>query len=205
MFYAVGTCIYNVFFHPLAKYPGPKSRAATNVPYLKGLWTGYHHRACHALHEKYGPVVRIAPNKLSYINPQAWKDIYAHKRTREQEMIKDPEWYVRNPDAPHIVNGNHEEHARYRRLYSPGFSLRSLRDQEPIIQGYVNMFIDGITRACENGEALVRNTRRSKGCGTTLSGFKAPNMPPSAERGDRSFAVYANFFDLLLGRHGAMV
>lgn len=107
------------------------------------------------LHAKYGPVVRIAPNNLSFINPQAWKDIYAHKKAPELEMIKDPEFYVRNPDAPHIVNGNREEHARYRRLYSPGFSLRSLREQEPLIQGYVNMFVDGITRACEQGEMLV--------------------------------------------------
>ncbi|KPM37985.1 Isotrichodermin C-15 hydroxylase [Neonectria ditissima] len=119
------------------------------------MWTGYHHRAVQELHAKYGPVVRIAPNNLSYINPQAWKDIYAHKKTREQEMIKDPEFYVRNPDAPTIVNGNHEEHARYRRLYSPGFSARSLREQEPLIQGYVDMFINGLARACEHGETPV--------------------------------------------------
>jgi cytochrome P450 len=119
------------------------------------MWTGYHHRAVNDLHSKYGPVVRIAPNNLSYINPQAWKDIYAHKKTRAQEMIKDPEWYVRNPDATHIVNGNREKHARYRRLYSPGFSLRSLREQEPLIRNYVNMFISGLTRACEHGETPV--------------------------------------------------
>ncbi|PNP78706.1 hypothetical protein FNYG_08052 [Fusarium nygamai] len=119
------------------------------------MWTGYHHRAMHQLHEKYGPVVRIAPNNISFINPQAWKDIYAHKKTRDQEMIKDPEFYVRNPDAPTIVNGNHEEHARYRRLYSPGFSARSLREQEPLIQGYVDMFIRGLSRLCEHGETRV--------------------------------------------------
>lgn len=119
------------------------------------MWTGYHHRAVHELHTQYGPVVRIAPNNLSYINPQAWKDIYAHKKTREQEMIKDPEFYVRNPDAPTIVNGNHEEHARYRRLYSPGFSARSLREQEPLIQGYVDMFISGLRRLCEQSEIAV--------------------------------------------------
>ena len=119
------------------------------------MFTGFHHRAVHELHERYGPVVRTAPDKLSFINPAAWKDIYGHKKSRDQEMIKDPEFYVRNPDAPHIVNGSHEEHSRYRRLYSPGFSLRSLREQEPLIQNYVNMFINGLSRACGNGEALV--------------------------------------------------
>lgn len=139
----------------MAKYPGPRLRAASQVPYLAALWTGYHHRAVEKLHARYGPVVRLAPNNLSFINPEAWKDIYAHKKTRDLEMIKDPEWYVRNPDAPHIVNGNHEEHARYRRLYSPGFSARSLREQEPLIQGYVNMFVRGLVRACEHGETPV--------------------------------------------------
>lgn len=119
------------------------------------MWTGFHHQAVHNLHEKYGPIVRIAPNTISFINPQAWNDIYAHKKSRDQEMIKDPEFYVRNPDAPTIVNGNHEEHARYRRLYSPGFSARSLREQEPLIQTYVHMFIDGLMRACTDGESVV--------------------------------------------------
>ncbi|KAF5667311.1 cytochrome P450 monooxygenase [Fusarium heterosporum] len=153
--YSVFQAVYNVTFHPLSRFPGPWTRGATKIPYLAAMWTGFHHRAMHQLHEKYGPVVRIAPNNLSFINPEAWKDIYAHKKTRDQEMVKDPEFYVRNPDAPHIVNGNHEEHARYRRLYSPGFSARSLREQEPLIQGYVNMFIGGLTRLCEHGETPI--------------------------------------------------
>ncbi|RFU29708.1 hypothetical protein B7463_g6647, partial [Scytalidium lignicola] len=119
------------------------------------MWKGKHHLAMQELHARYGPVVRMAPNNLSFINPQAWKDIYAYKKAPELEMIKDPEFYVRNPDAPTIVNGNREEHARYRRLYSPGFSLRSLREQEPLIQGYVNKFVNGLTRICEHGETPV--------------------------------------------------
>ncbi|KAL6704174.1 hypothetical protein ACN47E_008734 [Coniothyrium glycines] len=155
LLYIFSYCAYNVFFHPLRSFPGPVSRAATKIPYLTAMWTGFHHRAIHELHEQYGSVVRIAPNNLSYINPQAWKDIYAHKKSRDLEMIKDPEFYVRNPDAPTIVNGNREEHARYRRLYSPGFSMRSLREQEPLIQNYVNIFIRGLTKACETGEVVV--------------------------------------------------
>jgi cytochrome P450 len=115
------------------------------------MFTGFYHQTIHPLHEGYGPVVMVGPNALSYINSQAWKDFYAHK-AHGQEMIKDPECYVKHPDAHTIVNGNHEEHARHRRLESPGFSARSLREQEPLIQNYVYMFIRGIGRLCENGE-----------------------------------------------------
>ena len=31
------------------------------------------------LHDIYGPVVRIAPNELSFISPKAWNDIYSDK------------------------------------------------------------------------------------------------------------------------------
>ncbi|KAK7746481.1 hypothetical protein SLS53_002440 [Cytospora paraplurivora] len=34
------------------------------------------------LHEKYGPVLRIAPDELSYASAEAWQDIYAHHRLR---------------------------------------------------------------------------------------------------------------------------
>lgn len=35
------------------------------------------HRDLLSIHEKYGPVVRIAPDELSFVNAQAIQDIYA--------------------------------------------------------------------------------------------------------------------------------
>ena len=32
-----------------------------------------------ALYDIYGPVVRVAPNELSFITPEAWNDIYCDK------------------------------------------------------------------------------------------------------------------------------
>lgn len=37
------------------------------------------HAKIKALHDIYGPVVRVAPNELSFIAPEAWKDIYSDK------------------------------------------------------------------------------------------------------------------------------
>lgn len=34
------------------------------------------------LHERYGPIVRLAPNELSFIDAQAWQDIYTHHQGR---------------------------------------------------------------------------------------------------------------------------
>ncbi|KAL5362983.1 cytochrome P450 [Aspergillus floccosus] len=143
---------YSILFHPLAKYPGPKLRAASLLPYLWTLISGRHHTSVRDLHQQYGPVVRIAPNKLSYITAQAWKDIYGHKKASEPEMAKDAKWQVADPNPPHLVYCTRDQHSHYRRLFSHGFSDRSLREQEPLLQGYIDMLMDGLERSSrENG------------------------------------------------------
>ena len=76
MFYNAGLFLYNAFFHPLCKFPGPRFRSATPFPNLWAALKGDQAFEYAALHDKYGPVVRIGPNTLSYISAGAWKEIY---------------------------------------------------------------------------------------------------------------------------------
>jgi hypothetical protein len=50
--------------------------ALSKIPYDIHLFRGDLPYAICKLHEKYGPVVRISPNELSYITDDAWNDIY---------------------------------------------------------------------------------------------------------------------------------
>ncbi|OQU98602.1 hypothetical protein CLAIMM_04360 [Cladophialophora immunda] len=52
--------------------------------------------------------------------------------------------------APDIIRSNDEEHARHRRLLAHSFSEKSLRQQEPLIQGYTNMMISKLAAIAEN-------------------------------------------------------
>jgi len=92
-------------------------------------------------HLKYGDVVRIAPDELAYNDHRAWKDIYGH-RSGKGEIPKDPNFYL-NTAAGHlsIIAAPSERHGTLRRLLSHGFSEKALRDQEPILQYYVDLFI----------------------------------------------------------------
>ena len=38
----------------------------------------------HQLHLKYGPILRLMPNELSFIDPEAWRDIYGHRQGHPQ-------------------------------------------------------------------------------------------------------------------------
>jgi hypothetical protein len=66
------TITYNIFFHPLRHYSGPWYRAASRLPYTVTIFRGGATHRVAALHERYGDVVRIAPDTLSYITAEAW-------------------------------------------------------------------------------------------------------------------------------------
>lgn len=57
-------CIYQRFLSPLAKYPGPFWASLTDVWYAYQSAQVDLHRRLIYLHEKYGEIVRVKPNKL---------------------------------------------------------------------------------------------------------------------------------------------
>jgi hypothetical protein len=103
------------------------------------------------MHEKYGPVVRLAPDELSFASADAWKDIYGHRtglqHRGQDEFDKFATFYRSKGAARSIINEDREQHALLRRQLSYGFSQRCMREQEPIIGGYVNLLV---RRLCEH-------------------------------------------------------
>jgi cytochrome P450 len=100
-----------------------------------------------ALHEKYGPVVRLAPNELSYIDAQAWKDIFGHRAGGKPSFPKDPAQY--GPDLPGvkgILRSDDLAHSRQRRVFSHAFSDRALKEQESLIKMYVDLLIKTLSK-----------------------------------------------------------
>lgn len=68
--------LYNLYFHPLRNFPGPRLYAALRLPYTVNILSGNPHFVVADLHEEYGPVVRIAPDELAFAGQDAWRDIY---------------------------------------------------------------------------------------------------------------------------------
>lgn len=102
-----------------------------------------------SIHEKYGPVVRIAPNELAFAYPSAWRDIMGGK----QECPKWDEYYkVQAQQATNIMFAPAEEHARMRRAAGIGFSDRVLREMEPLIQNSIGLLIRRLRDQCKSPE-----------------------------------------------------
>ncbi|KAK4039424.1 cytochrome P450 [Parachaetomium inaequale] len=112
---------------------------------------------------RYGPVVRLGPNHLSYTDVGAWKDIFGHRAGEHIKLQENPKsrMFYRDQiidrsktDATNIIDADREEHSRLRRAVAGGFSEKAMREQEPVIAGYVDMLVDGIRRRSEKGEEV---------------------------------------------------
>jgi cytochrome P450 len=151
----VGKAVYNVFFHPLRRYPGPLSHKISRIPFLRASVGGTLFKKIQNLHEIYGDVVRVSPDELSYTTPSAWKEIYGHKSQGAPEMAKYVKFYNPNGTMLHIVCAPREEHARYRRLLSSGFSDKAIREQESLIQQYIDLLIKRLHENCAGGNKAL--------------------------------------------------
>jgi cytochrome P450 len=109
------------------------------------------------IHDKYGPVVRISPNQLSFCSASSWKDIYGHVGGRQQFLKSDT---YQNEYHPNIVSARDPaQHGQMRKLLSHGFSQKALMEQEDIVHEYVDLLIKQIQTHATNkpqGEEMVK-------------------------------------------------
>jgi cytochrome P450 len=133
--------VYNVYLHPLRWYPGSKLWALSPVPIALAQLTGTFHEFTHAAHQRYGAVVRIGPNELSFISAAAWGDIY-NRREGKPPLPRDKAFFnAMLVDANTLTMADDHNHARLRRAMNPAFAPRALATQEPILQKNVDLFL----------------------------------------------------------------
>lgn len=106
------------------------------------------------MHNRYGPAVRTSSNELSYIQPAQFKEIYGHKASGQQEFAKDKKYHSGLAGPPIIINADREEHAYVRKLLANGFSDKALREQEAVMQEYVETLMQRLREACQDGQPV---------------------------------------------------
>lgn len=67
--------IYRLLFHPLAPLPGPKLAALSSWWQIRKIIAGKPYEL--ALHDRYGPIVRTAPNEVVCNSKEAFEVLYS--------------------------------------------------------------------------------------------------------------------------------
>jgi cytochrome P450 len=106
------------------------------------------------LHDQYGPVVRIAPDELSFIDSEAWKSIYGGHG--DAQLPRDI--YIFPPEIPELKGGliyaDNRQHPRIRKQLSYAFSQRALDEQVPLIQLHIDTLIAQLRKQAISGEPV---------------------------------------------------
>lgn len=145
--------MYNVFFHPFSCIPGPPLAKISKFWTRYGNLKGSKSHRIHAAHQRYGPVVRVAPNELSFSSPDAVRDIYT-----SDAFVKEEAFY----GAKRIFHEemlmsfrNVEAHKQRKRLLQRGFSQAAMVAFEPNIDTKIQDLFDHWSRQAKDQGGIV--------------------------------------------------
>ncbi|KAF9468211.1 cytochrome P450 [Collybia nuda] len=128
-------------WHPLAQYPGPMICKITKFWFAFLSLKGRQHIYYTELHAKYGDVVRVGPNELSFRTPAAVAPLMG-----PAGLAKGPFWDGRVPEQekvkPMIALRDKKEHTRRRRPWTRGFSSAALKGYEPLITARCQQLVE---------------------------------------------------------------
>ncbi|KAI0483447.1 cytochrome P450 [Xylaria cf. heliscus] len=149
--------IYNLYFHPLANYPGPLLARITLIWRFWHSLRGRFHRVIETNHQKYGDVFRVSPNELSFCTVSAYKTIYGTRTSAELKVPKAAfyDMFGAGFSEPCISCEKDPSTAGAKRsLFSGAFSAKSLGEQEAVLQRCINTFVAKVGKLGGGDEGL---------------------------------------------------
>ncbi|KAF5973213.1 cytochrome P450 monooxygenase monooxygenase [Fusarium coicis] len=130
--------IYELSFSPLSKFPGPKLCAISRIPHLIATASGRQLPWLINLHNKYGGVVRIAPDALTFTDERAWADICG--------ASKRPKMAWRKILVLRLCI--------MRKAMVPALKRENVKKLEGIINGHIEEYLSALQTASKRKEAV---------------------------------------------------
>ncbi|KAI0395443.1 cytochrome P450 [Xylariaceae sp. FL0594] len=130
LLYSALCLLYNIYSHPLARVPGPLWWRASRVRFLQSFLAGNLVADVHELHKRYGDIVRIAPNEVSFAREEVWAEALGGRKPlpRNATFFKTPPGQSDNL----VMTADPEASARMRQVISPAFTERAVARQERV-------------------------------------------------------------------------
>lgn len=116
---------------------------------MSSLWLTFYELAgirtatIHQLHRKYGPVVRVGPNEVSFSGASVINEIYTQKTI----FLKAPHYDTMSPKPAGIFSlRDKTAHSQRRSLLSHAFSQQNIDNCLPLIDEKVQLLVDLIKK-----------------------------------------------------------
>ncbi|KAH7323227.1 cytochrome P450 [Stachybotrys elegans] len=152
--YRLCIIIYRLWYHPLAKVPGPSLMAITNLPYqIETTFLGTWHDKAVTLHKTYGPMVRVAPNTVLLDGSIGWPQVFGHRPKGQAEYQKYPGFYFKDSETVLVGSPTHI-HRRQRKQIGPAFSEASMERQEKSVTQFIHLFLQRLSEHSADNQAV---------------------------------------------------
>ncbi|OAL05594.1 cytochrome P450 [Phaeosphaeriaceae sp. SRC1lsM3a] len=147
--------IYQRFFHPLARFPGPFLASLTDLWQVSEMLSLQQPYNLTELHTKYGQFVRYGPDKLSTTAEDAIPIVFQ----KGGRMFPKTEFYdaygAYGATAPNIFGMRDEGlHSIRRRHMSHSFSIASVKNMEQYLDANVKILKEKLNGYCEREEVF---------------------------------------------------
>ncbi|OWY45818.1 hypothetical protein AA0119_g11006 [Alternaria tenuissima] len=158
IFVLTSVIIYGCYLHPLAHVPGPfLAKFSPKIWGMRALYRMKFNSDLQALHNRYGPVVRIAPNEVSFATFEAETTIYAKQEdgrfskagtflTLFSDLVLNAPTLITIPD-PAL-------HKRLHKVIQQAFTPQALASQEPIQKLHIERAMPDFDDIAVNGTEI---------------------------------------------------
>ncbi|CAN9296689.1 unnamed protein product [Alternaria alternata] len=157
IFVLTSVIIYGCYLHPLAHVPGPFLAKFSPIWGMRALYRMKFNSDLQALHRRYGPVVRIAPNEVSFATFEAETTIYAKQEdgrfskagtflTLFSDLVLNAPTLITIPD-PAL-------HKRLHKVIQQAFTPQALASQEPIQKLHIERAMPDFDEIAVNGTEI---------------------------------------------------
>ena len=144
---------------PLCKIPGPRAYATTKWRLAYEDYKGLRTQSINVLHQKYGPVVRVGPNEVSFASLTALRTIYGAGSGFERTS------FYRMFDAYGRQNlftfAEVKKHAERKKLLANAYSKSAMLSPnaiaKPLIEKNVQLYLDLLDREKNVAEEIFQS------------------------------------------------
>ncbi|KAJ7291563.1 cytochrome P450 [Mycena rebaudengoi] len=141
LLFLVARAIHLLLFHPLSQIPGPWYAAISSLWITSHVLRLQQCKTIHQLFDTYGPVVRIAPNKVVFCDLGAMKSVYSTWKFAKSDYYKS---LLTNDNDHAMTTLPHAQHSIRRKAYASHYTPSNLAKLQPEIGEVTGQMINAL-------------------------------------------------------------
>lgn len=133
---------------PIREIPGPLLNKLTSLPLKLAIVGGRSHQFTSALHERYGPIVVLAPDMLSVSDEHEIKRIILLEDWPKSQAVYGN--FRQDPERPTLIAFTDKKaYAQRKRMISSMFGIKYIRSMQPLMLKCIDVAVKQLEELCD--------------------------------------------------------